>query len=212
MGMWEWDVRTGQSVWNAREYELLGEPVGDGHVATNLFFRHVHAEDAPALQQTLAQVMADGSDWAVEFRIVRGDGQVRWLAATGRLYRDNAGAPLRMTGVNYDITARKESEQEREQLLSQVQRQAAELTAVFNAFPEGLAVYDAAGLLVYMNPAGEHLMGYTRQLRELPVEERARLACFTTPEGAELDFAATPFFRALQGEMVSPHHNRRAPC
>ena len=213
MGMWEWDVRSDRSVWNAREYELLGLPAGEGHEQADLFFRHVHPEDAPALRQTLAQVMADGSDWTAEFRILCADGETRWLAATGRLYRDSTGTPLRMIGVNYDITARKAAEQEREQLLSQLQRQAAELTAAFNAFPEGLAVYDAAGVLVFMNPAGERLMGYLQHMRELPDDARAHLAWFAAADGTPLDFDATPFVHALQGERVLPtvtvvHHAR----
>ncbi|HSR10348.1 MAG TPA: PAS domain S-box protein, partial [Thermodesulfobacteriota bacterium] len=52
-----------------------------------------------------------GSDFSDEFRIERTDGQVLWLASKGWLFRDGKGEPLRMTGVNYDITERKQAEE-----------------------------------------------------------------------------------------------------
>ena len=50
MGLWEWDVRTNTSVWNATEYQLLGLPVGEGIVPTGLFFDRVHPDDAGSVQ------------------------------------------------------------------------------------------------------------------------------------------------------------------
>ncbi|HYH47081.1 MAG TPA: response regulator [Thermoanaerobaculia bacterium] len=109
MGLWEWDVLTERSVWNAKEYELLGLPAGTGVVSTDLFFRHVHPEDAPALDRSLAAVKAAGSGWEHEFRIVRADGEVRWLAGVARLFRGPDGRPGKMIGVNYDVTERKQA-------------------------------------------------------------------------------------------------------
>ncbi len=63
--------------------------------------------------------MQEGSDWAAEFRIIRADGAVRWLAGVGRLFRDDEGRPQRMIGINYDITERKQIEEEHERLLDQ---------------------------------------------------------------------------------------------
>jgi PAS domain S-box-containing protein len=109
MGLWEWDVLTERSVWNAKEYELLGLPAGTGAVSTDLFFRHVHPDDAPAFDRSLAAVKAEGSGWEHEFRIVRADGEVRWLAGVGRLFRGPDGRPGKMIGVNYDVTERKQA-------------------------------------------------------------------------------------------------------
>jgi PAS domain S-box-containing protein len=110
MGLWEWDVRTDTSVWNAIEYELLGLPVGEGNVPTNLFFDRVHPDDAAPFSRILAEVMESGSEFYHEVRIRRADGQECWLAAAGQLSRDAAGKPLKMIGVNYDITQRKLAE------------------------------------------------------------------------------------------------------
>jgi PAS domain S-box-containing protein len=113
MGSWVWDCQTNRSYWNRQEYELLGLPPGDGREDTELFFRHVHPEDLPRLRQALAGVLERGEAFEQEFRVVRADGAVRWLAGRGRLVRDPAtGRPLQMFGVNYDITTQKEAETE----------------------------------------------------------------------------------------------------
>src|SRR5262249_18598456 len=45
-----------------------------------------------------------------EFRIIRPDGEVRWLAAYGDVIRDSGGTPVQMVGLNVDITDRKQAE------------------------------------------------------------------------------------------------------
>ncbi len=42
---------------------------------------------------------------------MRKDGKIRWLAARGRIYRDESGRPTRISGINYDITSRKKAEE-----------------------------------------------------------------------------------------------------
>jgi PAS domain S-box-containing protein len=111
MGMWEWDVGTNTSIWNAKEYELLGLEPKEGPVETELFFRHVHPEDLHQLRRALEEVFKSGDEFNYEMRIIRTDGQIRWLAAIARLLRDEAGQPVRMIGVNFDITERKRAEE-----------------------------------------------------------------------------------------------------
>jgi PAS domain S-box-containing protein len=118
MGMWEWDPRTDQSVWNAREFELLGLPAADGPAQGELFFQRVHPEDVPRLRQSLAEAAA-GGDWTDEFRVVLPEGAVRWLAGAGRVFVGADGQPGRLVGVNYDITERKQFQAELERLVAE---------------------------------------------------------------------------------------------
>ena len=53
-------------------------------------------------------VRAHGGRW--EYRFIRADGQVRWMAGRGRIFRDPSGKPLRLIGTNVDITERKRAE------------------------------------------------------------------------------------------------------
>jgi PAS domain S-box-containing protein len=113
MGMWEWDVEADWSVWNAREYALLGLPPASGHEPTARFFEHIHPEDRSGLERSLSAVRQDprAEHWSDTFRIVRADGAIRWLAGVGRALRDGDGRLKRMIGVNFDITERKRAEE-----------------------------------------------------------------------------------------------------
>jgi len=110
LGTWDRDLRTGTMVWNERLYRLLGRRPDARTLGAETFFEYIHAEDLPRVNRHLEEVLQNGEEFMDEFRVVREDGEVRWLGAHGRIYRDSAGEPIRMAGVHYDITERKKAE------------------------------------------------------------------------------------------------------
>jgi len=125
MGLWEWDLSRNTSVWNRREYELLGLEPGDGIEPTHRFFDQVLPEDAPGLRRILDNCIQDGRDFSHEIRVRRVDGEVRWLAAIGKTERDERGQIVRMIGVNFDVTEQRrnaesllEADQRKDQFLA----------------------------------------------------------------------------------------------
>ncbi|GFO54778.1 hypothetical protein GMSM_17850 [Geomonas sp. Red276] len=112
MGMWEWDIASHRTFWSSMEYQILGLPVGSGESDTDLFFRHVHPEDQGHLRTSIQSAVALRHHWEHEFRVIRADGEVRWLVGAGYVLDENNGKGARMIGINYDITERKQIEQE----------------------------------------------------------------------------------------------------
>jgi two-component system cell cycle sensor histidine kinase/response regulator CckA len=112
MGAWAWDIRADRSTWSPRMYDLFGLPPGGGVIDSREFFDRIHPDDLPGLRRSLADAVGRGAEYRAEFRIVRQDGAVRWLAGDGRITRTEAGRPAEMYGVNYDITDRKRAEEE----------------------------------------------------------------------------------------------------
>ena len=45
-----------------------------------------------------------------EYRVALQDGETRWVSVDGRIARDGAGVPLRMSGIGMDVTDRKRAE------------------------------------------------------------------------------------------------------
>src|ERR1039458_4718944 len=91
----EVDLRTGEGRWNAVEFELLGLKPGDAPSVPATFFRYLHPDDAARVQAQWAEATQTGI-LNTEFRIVRADGQVRWLAGMGRFAyagKPHASAP-----------------------------------------------------------------------------------------------------------------------
>ncbi|OHB58753.1 MAG: hypothetical protein A2Y07_11660 [Planctomycetes bacterium GWF2_50_10] len=184
MGMWEWDIPTSRSVWNAKEYNLLGLPEGDGNVSTNLYFDHVHPEDIGALRQNLAIVLEKGTDWLGEHRIIRADGKVGWLACRGRVFRGEKELPKRMIGVNYDITEHKKAE---EQLRQSEER----FRLTFDQSPIGAAMISMHFKFIRANKMMSQLTGYSEdELRNLGFPD------ITHPDDVAKDIEQAKLLRA----------------
>jgi PAS domain S-box-containing protein len=110
MGMWEWDILEDRAIYNSKEFELLNLPQMDGPVSTDNFFNRLHPDDQPRIRESLRKVIENGTDWNDEMRVMA-DGKVRWIAGIGRIYRDEDGRAVRMIGLSYDLTDRKETEE-----------------------------------------------------------------------------------------------------
>ncbi|WP_119316477.1 PAS domain-containing protein, partial [Calidithermus terrae] len=112
MGAWDWDTLTGEQRWSPEQEALFGLGPGTLHHHVNDFFRLVHPDDRERIAANAERAAAAGEEFVEEeYRIVRPDGQVRWIASRSRFYRDDAGRVVRMSGVNMDVTGRKQAEE-----------------------------------------------------------------------------------------------------
>ncbi|MFP4053025.1 MAG: response regulator [Phycisphaerae bacterium] len=127
-GLWDYDFQTEEMTWSSTLYDLLGrEPTGEPSFEE--FFSYIHEEDRPRVSEHAERWLEEGGEFRDEFRILRPDGQERWLVSRAQLFRDPDGRRLRATGVNYDITERKEAEQELRLLNETLEHRVAERTA-----------------------------------------------------------------------------------
>ncbi len=109
MGVWEWDAKTNEVFWSPESCEILGSE--DAGRTIESFANLLHPEDAPRAIALIGQVSAVNPSFKTEFRIIRPDGEVRWVTNSGQGYFDEAGALLRMIGIVQDITERKHTEE-----------------------------------------------------------------------------------------------------
>jgi PAS domain S-box-containing protein len=110
MGVWDW-TPGGEVFWSPEVYRLLGLPESPPAPDAFHFLQAVHADDRAGLDAVVARVLAKGGDYESEFRVLRADGEVRWLVSRGRVLHNEAGRTSRLVGVNFDITERKLVEQ-----------------------------------------------------------------------------------------------------
>jgi PAS domain S-box-containing protein len=111
LGTWERDLITGETFWNPLLYDFLGRDQSRS-ITGETMFEYIHKDDLPHVRENLEKGYQSGKEFVDEFRIVREDGEVRWLAGFGRIYRDQVGEPILIAGVNLDITDRKHNELE----------------------------------------------------------------------------------------------------
>lgn len=72
----------------------------------------IHPEDRATVMKAYDKFLAEGGDWRVEYRLMRADGETRWIRELGEAYVINHGIPEQTLGVLQDITAQKQAEQE----------------------------------------------------------------------------------------------------
>ena len=119
MGTWNWLI--GREVsWSAETKRIFGLSEADCEITPQLFFERLHSDDREKVKQAMTRAIQEDTQYEVEFRIVRPDGQVRWVMAKGHTVSAEAGQGARMLGINMDITQRKaaeiEAEEHRQQL------------------------------------------------------------------------------------------------
>ncbi len=132
MGTWEWERESRKMLWDSRLRALLGAPCQMA-VTLETFFEYVHEEDRSRVRRTLETGIDSGNEYHDEFRIVRTDGEVRWVVSYGRVCGGAEGAPVRISGVSFDITERREVEEELEQSRDQLEERVQERTAKLRA-------------------------------------------------------------------------------
>ena len=109
-GTWDLDFRTGGIKLSSESARLHN--VGSDPLETDLegWSRIVDADDAMFVIATLQAAVEAKTTYNGEFRVRLEDGSVRWLSGIGRAYYDEKGEPIRMIGLNLDITERKTAE------------------------------------------------------------------------------------------------------
>lgn len=117
MGTWERDLRTGLDYWSEQEESLFGVARGQFARTHQAFLDIVLPEDRPALAEAERRALEEREPYRSEFRIRLADGTIRWMAGRGDVVRGADGRPERLVGVTMDITALKQAELERAELL-----------------------------------------------------------------------------------------------
>lgn len=121
VGMWDWNVETGELVWSDEHFRIEGYEVGEVIPTFELWAERVHPEDREGCDIKIAQAMESGEDYVNEYRICHPGGDIRWVSARGRYLYDENGKPVRMLGAMIDITQRRREEEWQRLLVAELQ-------------------------------------------------------------------------------------------
>lgn len=110
-GTWDWDVTTGRLEWSSHLFELFGLDPRATTPSFEIWTSVLHPEDRALAGERIEQSLRDHALLASEYRIVKPDGQTRWINALGQGTYNEQGVPVRMVGICLDITERKGAEQ-----------------------------------------------------------------------------------------------------
>lgn len=108
-GIYRYDFRTEALDWAHNLANVLGFPDGQELQTLQNALTVIHPEDLPTVLEHYERSATAGVDLDVEFRVVKPDGDVRWICDRARVTRDPDGTPRYLTGACIDVTARREA-------------------------------------------------------------------------------------------------------
>src|SRR5690606_30994209 len=91
-------------LWSDEIFSLFGLPIDAFGASYSAFLERVHPDDRARVEEAVRLAVEEGADYALDHRIVRPDGEIRFVHEYGEVERDQAGAPLRMRGIVQDVT------------------------------------------------------------------------------------------------------------
>jgi PAS domain S-box-containing protein len=116
MGDYDWHIDDDTNSWSDQLYRIYGHEPQSFNASYERFLSMIHPDDRDAVTAMHRQVYESGGSWTMTERIVRPDGEIRYLATNGVVVKDEEGKPIRMRGTCVDITDRVRAEAASEEL------------------------------------------------------------------------------------------------
>jgi PAS domain S-box-containing protein len=161
---------------------LTGRPADDFLAGRVHWGDIVLPEDLPRLVQVAAAAVQEHRPFTLEYRIRHTDGSLRWVKDVARIVYEDDGTPLRLDGINLDITEWKRLEAERDAAMRALRQREAYLSAIIDNLPGVVWLKDREGRFLALNrahsvPSGldtpERVVGKT-DMEILPREQAER--------------------------------------
>jgi len=112
IGVWEWSPLTDTMRWDSMMYRLYGMERSLEPLPLTRWSERVHPDDRQRTRDEMTAALEGGSGLKSEFRIKLPSGEIRHLQTASKVHRDTEGRPIRMVGIDVDVTSRKAMESE----------------------------------------------------------------------------------------------------
>jgi PAS domain S-box-containing protein len=151
IGSWSWEPG-GKIFWSESIYEIYGLSPKTFTPSYEKYLELVHPEDRSLVMQR-SELLINGLDEQIlDVRIVRSDGEIRWLHSRSRATRDAEGNLIRLEGVEQDITDRKLAEEA-------LHRSEKRFREFADSIPQIAWIADPTGALTHLNSRASEFTG-----------------------------------------------------
>jgi len=111
IGIWDYNINTQHLVWDNWMHVIYDTSIENFEGKFDDWAKTVHPDDIDKATQQLENFIQGKGAFDTEFRIIKTDGKIHWIKANASLINDNQNKPVRIIGINRDITDSKEKEQ-----------------------------------------------------------------------------------------------------
>ncbi|MBF2084224.1 PAS domain-containing protein [Thermoleptolyngbya sp. C42_A2020_037] len=153
IGLWDWNLETGQVTWNDNHFRLLGLTPNQQQSSYDLWRQSVHPDDVDYAERMAELALTQQQDCRAEYRVIWPDGTVRWMLALARGRYDAHHVPIQMIGVLMDITARKQAEES-------LRLSEARLAGILDIAADAIISVDQSQRIILFNQSAERIFGY----------------------------------------------------
>jgi PAS domain S-box-containing protein len=152
LGNFEQDLTTNKVTWSEEIYQITGLNPSEIELSQETLTEYIHPEDIDKVTANLAKMIQSGELSALGFRIIRADGEERYLDSVAKVYYDDAGDPERVFGTLRDST----KEWKMEQALRESEKM---YRTIIETSPDGVALLGLRGEVLFANRKALELLG-----------------------------------------------------
>ncbi|WP_052055674.1 PAS domain S-box protein [Myxosarcina sp. GI1] len=144
-GFWVWQIAANKVFWSPENYHLYGIDRQCNPLQFQDWERTLYPEDLESTNRQIEKVLAgEKAELRIEFRIFHPQKGIRWLLGIGNVTFDDYGKPIRLSGINLDITERKLVE-------AKLQNSERHLRRVLDSLTSFVGVMTPDGVLIEAN-------------------------------------------------------------
>lgn len=153
IGHWSLDFSTDKLQWSDEIFRIFGRDKGSFVPSYESFFDTVHPDDVELVKKTEQRAIRERIAYSLDHRIVRSNGEIRWVHEEAGITWSKEGEPLKLIGTVQDITTRKQAEQA-------VEYSEARLRSILETAVDSVIIIDSNGIIESVNPATEKIFGF----------------------------------------------------
>jgi len=171
IGNWELDAKTRRAIWSEEIYSMFGMEYAED-VGPDCLESLLHPGDQQRVLESLDAALTGNAEHNLEYRVIRPDGEMRWIDCRAMQKYNDQGEVVSLRGVIQDITERKAAEQKLLLLKEQAEQSESKFKAITDQSTEGITVADMDGNYTFVNKAFCDMMGYSdEELLQMTVFE-----------------------------------------
>lgn len=177
IGIWEYNIPNDELFWDSNMYLLYGVKETDFKGVYEAWETCVHADDIEHINREVQDAISGTKDFDTIFRVIWPNGEVHWIKAEATIVRDHKGNPIKMIGINEDITDLKTTQ-------LQLIKSEESLQATLENSSVGMALVSEDGRFTEVNQSLCKSLGYSKdELLKLTFQE------LTHPDDLEKDLS-----------------------